>query len=105
MRLELGGMRVGGGGLLRTRSRQRSGGAAPLDWEMTALSGSRMCRSAGLAWWLAKGVQLGRKLPNQHLITREERSLGEWKGIKHTVRVRYDDSEAALEEPVAAIIL
>lgn len=40
--LELGGMGVGGGGLLRTRSRQRSGGAAPLDWEMTALSGSRM---------------------------------------------------------------
>lgn len=50
--LELGGMRVrgGGGGLLRRRSRQRSGGDAPLGWEMTALSGNRMAD-----WWGALG--------------------------------------------------
>lgn len=50
-------------------------------------------------------MRFSRLLPNHHLITREEGSLGEWKGIKHTVRVRYDDKEAASEEPVAAIIL
>lgn len=63
----------------------------------------------GRTRWPAKGVrprqQIGRPLPNQRLITSEKESLGEWKGIKHLAKVRYDDKEAALEDPPAAIIL
>lgn len=66
-------------------------------------------RSAGRTQWLAKGVrprqQIGWPLPNQRLITNEKESLGEWKGIKHTAKVSYNEKEAALEDPLTAIIL
>lgn len=43
-------------GLLRRRSRQRSGSAAPLGWEMTVLSGNRMADWQGrLAGRLREG--------------------------------------------------
>lgn len=80
-------------GLLRRRSRQRSGSAAPLGWEMTVLSGNRMADWQGrLAGRLREGG-LSNSLVGLFQNSTDNQSegpLGEWKGIKHMVRMKYD---------------
>lgn len=79
--------------LLRKRSRQRSGSAAPLGWEMTVLSGNRMADWQGrLAGRLREGG-LSNSLVGLFQNSTDNQSEGplrEWKGIKHMVRMKYD---------------
>lgn len=80
-------------GLLRQRSRQRSGSAAPLGWEMTVLSGNRMADWQGrLAGQLREGGFANGLVGHFQNSTdnRADGPLGEWKGIKHMVRMKYD---------------
>lgn len=73
-------------GLLRQRSQQRSGCAAPLGWEMTALSGNSM---ADLPRWLAGMFGEGGlsnsldRLFGSSTDNQSEGPLKELEGIKH----------------------
>lgn len=66
---------------------QRSAGAAPPDWEMTALPASRIADRRGSLCGCRRKC---------NLTTRFERALGDWKDIEHTVRVRCEDQKAAI---------